>query len=144
MPLKLKPHPQIWKAIKQKRMMWLIYHDKVRIIEPHDHGILNGSVQLLAWQVDGASSRPLPNWLLTKVDEMVDLTTQADTFPGGRPLESADVSNGTSYSSEYNPRKAPTPPKSKGHVRFGFLILSCLRNSAESSVRRDKPAWSRE
>src|SRR5687768_14188145 len=88
MPLKLKPHPQIWKAIKQKRMMRLIYHDKVRIIEPHDHGILNGSVQLLAWQVDGASSRPLPNWLLMKVDEMVDLTTLADTFPGGRPTGS--------------------------------------------------------
>jgi hypothetical protein len=84
MPLKLKPHPQIWKAIKQKRMMRLVYHDKMRIIEPHDHGILNGSVQLLAWQVDGACSRPLPNWLLMKVDEMLDLTTLADTFPGGR------------------------------------------------------------
>src|SRR3954447_24719716 len=88
MPLKLKPHPQIWKAIKEKRMMRLIYHDKVRIIEPHDHGILNGSVQLLAWQVDGASSRPLPNWILMKVDEMVELTTLADTFPGGRPTGS--------------------------------------------------------
>jgi hypothetical protein len=88
MPLKVKPHPHIWKAIKQKRLMRLIYHDKVRIIEPHDHGILNGSVQLLAWQVDGASSRPLPNWLLMKVDEMVDLTTLAGTFPGGRPTRS--------------------------------------------------------
>ena len=84
----LKPHPQIWKAIKQRRMMRLVYHDKVRIIEPHDHGILNGSVQLLAWQVDGASSRPLPNWLLMKVDEMVELTTLTDKFRGGRPTGS--------------------------------------------------------
>jgi hypothetical protein len=86
----LKPHPQIWKAIKQRRMMRLVYHDKVRIIEPHDHGILNGSVQLLAWQVDGASSRPLPNWILMKVDEMVDLTTLADKFSGGRPTGSGE------------------------------------------------------
>jgi hypothetical protein len=84
MPLKLKPHPNIWKAVKQRRMTQLIYHDKVHIIEPHDHGILNGAAQLLAWQVDGASSRPLPNWILMKVDEMVDLTVLADTFPGGR------------------------------------------------------------
>jgi hypothetical protein len=84
----LKPHPQICKAIKQRRMMRLLYHGKVHIIEPHDHGILNGSVQLLAWQVAGASSRPLPNWLLMKVDEMVDLTMLTDTFPGGRPTGS--------------------------------------------------------
>ena len=44
----LKPHPQVWKAIKQRRIMRLVHHDKQRIIEPHDHGILNGSVQLLA------------------------------------------------------------------------------------------------
>jgi hypothetical protein len=51
----LKPHPQIWKAIKQRRMMRLVYHDRERILEPHDHGILNGAVQLLAWQVAGSS-----------------------------------------------------------------------------------------
>src|SRR6476661_3588605 len=88
MTLKLRANPQISKAIKQKRMMRLIYHDKVRIIEPHDHGILNGSVQLLAWQGDGVSSRPIPNWILMKVDEMIDLTTLAETFPGGRPTGS--------------------------------------------------------
>ena len=86
----LKPYPQLWKAIEQRRMMRLVYHDKERIIEPHDHGILNGSVQLLAWQVAGSSSRPLPNWLLMKVDEMADLTTLADTFPGGRPTGSGE------------------------------------------------------
>src|SRR5918996_3548891 len=90
MPLKLKPHPQIWKAIKQKRMMRLVYHDKERIIEPHDHGILNGSVQLLAWQVAGSSSRLLPNWLLMKVDEMARLTALADRFPGGRSTGSGE------------------------------------------------------
>jgi hypothetical protein len=60
----LQPVPQIWTAIDQTRMIRLIYHEKERILEPHDHGILNGSVQLLGYQLDGASSRKLPNWLL--------------------------------------------------------------------------------
>jgi hypothetical protein len=53
-----------------------------------DHGILNGSVQLLSWQVAGSSTRPLPNWLLTKVHEISDLTLLDQTFPGGRPTAS--------------------------------------------------------
>jgi hypothetical protein len=60
MPL-LQPVPLIWTAIEQTRMIRLIYHGKVRILEPHDHGVLNGSVQLLGYQIAGASSRPLPN-----------------------------------------------------------------------------------
>ena len=69
--------------------MRLVHHDKQRIIEPHDHGILNSSVQLLAWQVAGLSSRPLPNWLLMKVDEISDMIILKQTFPGGRPTGSA-------------------------------------------------------
>ena len=61
------------------------YHGKDRLAEPHDHGILNGSVQLLSWQVAGRSGRPLPNWLLTKVKSMTHLVLSDQTFPGGRP-----------------------------------------------------------
>ena len=56
-----------------------------RILEPHDHGILNGSAQLLGYQTAGSSSRPMPNWLLMKTDEISDLTLLDQTFPGGRP-----------------------------------------------------------
>ena len=80
----LQPHPQLCAAIEQRRMIQLVYHGKERIVEPHDHGILNGSVQLLGYQVAGSSSRPLPNWLLMKVDEIADLTLLDQTFPGGR------------------------------------------------------------
>ena len=45
-------------------------------------------VQLLSWQVAGRSSRPLPNWLLTKVDEITDLVLLDQSFPGGRPTAS--------------------------------------------------------
>ena len=75
-------------GIEQRRMIRLVYHNKVRIIEPHDHGILNGSVQLLAYQIRGASSRPLPNWLLMKVDEIHQIELLDQTFPGGQPTPS--------------------------------------------------------
>ena len=75
-------------AIEHRRMIRLVYHRKLRILEPHDHGILNGCVQLLAWQVDGSSSRPLPNWLLMKVDDITDVHILPATFPGGRPTTS--------------------------------------------------------
>lgn len=57
-------------------------------MEPHDHGILNGAVQLLGYQVAGSSSRPLPNWLLMKTNEIEDLALLDQTFPGGRPTAS--------------------------------------------------------
>ena len=84
MPL-FEPVPEILTAIEQARMLRLMYHGKERILEPHDHGILNGSVQLLGYQTAGKSSRRLPNWLLMKTDEITDLQLLDQTFPGGRP-----------------------------------------------------------
>ena len=84
----LQPVPLILAAIEQTRMLRLIYHNKERVIEPHDHGILNGSLQLLGYQVAGSSSRPRPNWLLMKTEEIIDLELLNRTFPGGRPTAS--------------------------------------------------------
>ena len=84
----LQPDPVLWRAIEERRMIQLLYHRRLRIVEPHDHGILNGSVQLLAYQVGGSSSRPLPNWILMKADEIADLELLDQNFPGGRPTAS--------------------------------------------------------
>jgi hypothetical protein len=92
MPL-LEPVPLICEAIEQTRMIRLIYHRKTRILEPHDHGILNGSVQLLGYQVAGSSSRRLPNWILMKANEITALTLLNETFPGGRPTSSGSHIN---------------------------------------------------
>jgi hypothetical protein len=81
----LRPDPVLWTAIEHKRMIRLVYHSKERILEPHDYGILNSSVELLAYQVGGSSSRPLPNWILMKASEIADLELLDETFPGGRP-----------------------------------------------------------
>ena len=84
----LKPHPLLWEAIEHRRLIQLVYHGKGRLVEPHDHGILNGSVQLLGYQIAGSSSRPLPNWLPMKVDEIADIVLLDLTFSGGRPTTS--------------------------------------------------------
>jgi hypothetical protein len=83
-----QPDPLLWQAIESRRMIRLVYHGKERLMEPHDHGVLNGSLQLLGYQVAGSSSRPLPNWILMKVEEMADLQMLEKTFPGGRPTAS--------------------------------------------------------
>jgi hypothetical protein len=83
-----QPDPQLWQAIERRRMIRLVYHSKQRLVEPHDHGVLNGALQLLGYQVGGSSSRPLPNWILMKVEEMADLQMLDKTFPGGRPTAS--------------------------------------------------------
>ncbi len=84
----LQPDPLLWQAIERRRKIRLIYHGKERLVEPHDHGVLNDSLQLLGYQTAGASSRPLPNWILMKVEEMLDLQMLEKTFSGGRPTAS--------------------------------------------------------
>ena len=85
----LEPDPLLMEAIENTRMIRLTYHRKNCILEPHDHGILNGSVQLLAYQVGGSSSRPLPNWVLMKANEITDIVLLDQIFTGGRPTDSA-------------------------------------------------------
>lgn len=96
----LQPVPPIVRAIEATRMIQLRYHGKKRILEPHDHGILNGSVQLLGWQTAGSSSRPIPNWLLMKTDEISDLTLLDQTFQEDVRLRKASTFHGTCSSSE--------------------------------------------
>jgi len=73
------------RAIEQKRLVRLVYKDKARIIEPHDYGIHNGSVKLLAFQVGGASHGRLPNWRWMEANSISDVGLLDRTFPGGRP-----------------------------------------------------------
>jgi hypothetical protein len=86
--MQLQPHPLLWAAIENRRMIQLLYHGRPRLLEPHDHGILKDSVQLLGYQVAGSSSRRLPNWILMKVHEIENLELMNQTFAGGRPTAS--------------------------------------------------------
>ena len=86
----LEPVPEIYAAIEQTRMLRLMYHGKERILEPHDHGILKGAVQLLGYQVGGKSTRKIPDWILMKTDEISELVVLDQTFPGGRPTSTGN------------------------------------------------------
>lgn len=75
-------------AITQNRLIQLSYYNKPRIVEPHDYGIHKGIVKLLAYQVGGASSGPLPNWRWMQVELISDVRILDRTFRGGRPAPS--------------------------------------------------------
>ena len=84
----LQPDPRLLSAIERRRLIQLVYHGRDRLVEPHDHGVLNGSLQLLGYQIAGSSGRRLPNWILMKVNEMENLEPLEKTFAGGRPTAS--------------------------------------------------------
>lgn len=78
-------NPLLWNAIEQRRLIRLLYKNKERIIEPHDYGIHNGVVKLLAYQVGGSSTQKLPNWRWMEQDQISDIEVLNRTFAGGRP-----------------------------------------------------------
>jgi hypothetical protein len=55
-----QPDPLLWQAIERKRMIRLVYHGKERLVEPHDHGVLNGAVQLLDIKLQASAAVPFP------------------------------------------------------------------------------------
>jgi hypothetical protein len=84
----LNINPLLWKAIDESRLIRLRYKTRERIVEPHDYGIHNGKVMLLAWQTGGSSSHPLPDWRWMEVDMISDIQLLDRTFSGGRPTPS--------------------------------------------------------
>lgn len=80
--------PLIRQAIKERRLLWLHYKDRERVVEPHDYGIHNGLAKLLAYQIGGSSSEKLPNWRWVETRLISDIRLLPETFPGGRPAPS--------------------------------------------------------
>jgi hypothetical protein len=74
-------------AIEQKRLIRVLYRDKVRIVEPHDYGVHKGCVKLLTYQIGGSSSQKLPSWRWMDIDSMSDIHLLDETFAGGRPAQ---------------------------------------------------------
>jgi predicted DNA-binding transcriptional regulator YafY len=82
-------HERILTAIHGKRLLGFRYHDKHRIVEPHDYGIQKGSVYLFAYQIAGESgSSPLPDWRKFAVLRMSSVELLDETFPGSRSVPS--------------------------------------------------------
>jgi predicted DNA-binding transcriptional regulator YafY len=82
-------HELILTAIHEKRLLRFTYHNKDRIVEPHDYGIQKGTVNLFTYQTAGeSSSRRLPDWRKFAVQGMFSLALLDQRFPGSRWLPS--------------------------------------------------------
>lgn len=71
-------------AIVNKRLLQLIYSDKVRVVEPHDYGVDAGVVRLLAYQIEGATTAHRPSWRLFDVAKIERCRVLDRGFPGSR------------------------------------------------------------
>ncbi len=82
-------HERILTAIHGKRLLRFRYHDKHRIVEPHDYGIQKGIVNLFTYQTGGeSSSSRLPDWRKFAVLSMSSVELLDETFPGSRSVPS--------------------------------------------------------
>ena len=81
-------HKVVLAAIQQKRQIRFVFDGKERIVEPHDYGVQNGMIRLLAWQTGGQSSGPIPGWRWFDVERISVITLLERTFPGNRPAPS--------------------------------------------------------
>lgn len=76
----------IVEAIRQKRVLTLIYDGLRRELEPHCYGLdRNGKEMLRAWQFGGHSKSPLPDWRLLKVASATAIAISETHFQGARP-----------------------------------------------------------
>ena len=80
--IKLSVDALLRRAIGDRRLIKLRYQGRDRILEPHDYGVQNGHLRLLAYQVGGSSSGKLPNWRWLDVDGIADLQILDRSFPG--------------------------------------------------------------
>ena len=71
-------------AIANKRLVRFTYKARSRVVEPHDYGIQGGIAKLLAYQVRGESTTPLPGWRLLDVSKIEGLVVLPDDFRGSR------------------------------------------------------------
>jgi hypothetical protein len=74
-------------AIAQRRLLGLEYNGRLRIVEPHDYGAMNGTSKLLVYQLhaDGHDeARPAAGWRLLDLAKIGVCRVLEQTFAGSR------------------------------------------------------------
>lgn len=74
-------------AIAHKRLLGLEYNARLRVVEPHDFGAMNGTSKLFVYQllVDGAAARNAgQGWRLLDVGKISACKVLEQTFAGSR------------------------------------------------------------
>ena len=81
-------------AIAAKRIVEFMYSGHRREVEPHVLGELNGTLQLLSYQIGGSSSSGgIPEWRRFDLGKMSGLRVLDHTFAGARPVPSGKHSS---------------------------------------------------
>jgi len=74
-------------AIANRRLLQVRYDDAVRILEPHDYGVLNKTEKLFAYQQRNLT-RPTnerdTHWRLLELSKIEECVVLDETFPGSR------------------------------------------------------------
>ncbi len=71
-------------AIANKRLLQLRYEGARRVVEPHDYGVKNATVSLLAFQVRSSDPSKKSGWRMLHVSKMSDCVILDETFQGSR------------------------------------------------------------
>jgi hypothetical protein len=71
-------------AIANKRLVQIIYKAKLRLAEPHDYGLKNGTAKVLVYQLSGQSRTTVHGWKLLDVSKIDRLVVLGQTFRGSR------------------------------------------------------------
>jgi hypothetical protein len=74
------------RAIAEKRLVAFVYRvGGLRIVEPHDYGVRNGSEALLGYQISGESRSGQPHgWKQFDIDGILQLRVLERQFGGTR------------------------------------------------------------
>ena len=77
---------QLRSAIAGKRLIELRYSGSVRVVEPHDYGIKNGTAMLLAYQLRTSAppEKSSIGWRLFDVAKVAECVVLEKTFKGSR------------------------------------------------------------
>jgi predicted DNA-binding transcriptional regulator YafY len=77
---------QLRSAIAGKRLIQMRYSGSVRVIEPHDYGVKNGTAMLLAYQqsTTDPAKKSGPGWRLFDVAKIAGCVLLERTFKGSR------------------------------------------------------------
>ncbi|HEY7404782.1 MAG TPA: WYL domain-containing protein [Candidatus Angelobacter sp.] len=82
-------HQLLMTAIHERRLLRFAYKNQIRVVEPQDYGIQNGTVNLFTYQFAGkSSSGPLPDWRKFAVQNIARLELLEKTFAGSRAVPS--------------------------------------------------------
>jgi len=80
----------IRRAITERRLLRFSLDGGARIAEPHDYGVRKGKVQLLVYQLSGASrTGRLPDWRWVDLSRATDFELLEQEFAGPRQAPSA-------------------------------------------------------